>query len=58
MRRDGKDSSEVKEKFESKSKMVDKVDIFDTPQLRYNKLRKKFDRKYLNPKARPSLFVT
>ena len=28
-----------------------KVDIFDTPQLRYDKLRKEFDRKYLNPKA-------
>ena len=25
--------------------------IFDTPQLRYVKLRKEFDKKYLNPKA-------
>ena len=27
------------------------IDIFDTPQLRYEKLRKEFDKKYLNPKA-------
>ena len=27
------------------------VDIFDTPQLRYDKFRKEYDRKYLNPKA-------
>ena len=31
--------------------MVDKMDIFDTPQLRYDKFRKEYDRKYLNPKA-------
>ena len=44
--------SEAKENFESKSKMVfDKKDIFDTPQLRYDKFRKKYDKKYLNPKA-------
>ena len=51
MKEDEKEVSEVKEKYESKSKMYDKVDIFDTPQLRYDKFRKKFDRKYLNPKA-------
>ena len=26
-------------------------DIFDTPQRKYDKLRKEFYRKYLNPKA-------
>ena len=31
--------------------LFDKKNIFDTPRLRYNKLRKDFDRKYLNPKA-------
>ena len=31
--------------------MDDKVNIFDTPQLRYDKFRKEYDRKYLNPKA-------
>ena len=29
----------------------DDDNIFDTPRLRYNKLRKEFYRKYLNPKA-------
>ena len=27
------------------------IDIFDTPQLRYDRLRKEFDRKYLKQKA-------
>ena len=27
------------------------IDIFDTPELRYGKLRREFDKKYLNPKA-------
>ena len=27
------------------------TDIFDTPRLRYDKLRKEFNRKYLDPKA-------
>ena len=40
MTEDKKEVSELKENFESKFKMVDKVDIFDTPQLRYDKLRK------------------
>ena len=27
------------------------MDIFDTPQLKYDKFRKEFYRKYLNPNA-------
>ena len=31
--------------------VFDEMDIFDTPQRRYDMLRKEFDKKYLNPEA-------
>ena len=31
--------------------IFDKKNTFDTPRLRYDKLRREFNRKYLNPKA-------
>ena len=43
---------EIFEKRNKSHKMKsDGNDIFDTPRLRYYKLRKEFYRKYLNPKA-------